>query len=115
MCQKDKVRLVLDMSQPEGRSFIDNLDRVKVEHVKMSTAKSFSFSVMDAGKGALMSKHDMKDAYKLIPCRQGEWRLQGMLWLGKYFFETQMIFGASPAVPNYDSLSITTKELALIP
>ena len=115
ICQKDKVRLVLDMSQPDGRSFNDNVDRVRVEHVKMSTAKSFSFSVMDAGRGALMSKHDMKDAYKLIPCRKEDWRLQGMCWLGKYFFETQMIFGATPAVPNYDGLSSTTKELALIP
>lgn len=111
--QKDKVRLVLDMSRPEGRSFNDNLDKVKLPRVTMATAKQFSYLIREAGRHAVMNKDDMKDAYKLVPAKKEDWRLQGMAWLGKFFLETQLVFGESSAVPNYDSLAGTIQELAL--
>ena len=40
-------------------------------------------------------------------------RLQGMQWLGAYFVNTQQIFGATPAVANYDNLGGTTLEVAI--
>jgi len=111
--QKDKVRLVLDMSRPEGRSFNDNLTVHKLVKVNMSTARQFSFTVKEAGRHALMSKFDMRDAYKLVPARKQDWRLQGMAWLGKFFVETQMIFGACSSVAIYDTLSSTVLDLAI--
>jgi hypothetical protein len=79
----------------------------------MGTAKQFSFLIREAGHHAIMTKDDMKDAYKLVPIRKKDWRLQGMTWLGKFFLETQLVFGATTAVPNYDSLASTVQELAL--
>jgi hypothetical protein len=70
--------------------------------------------VIEAGEGALMSKFDLKDAYKNIPAKMEDWRLQGFQWCGKYFFETKMIFGASPSVANFDILGSTLVELAVI-
>jgi hypothetical protein len=78
--QKAKVCLVMDMSRPEGRSFNSNLTKDVLDKVSMSTAKQFGYSVREAGIGAIMSKLDMKDAYKLIPAKKANWKLQGMSW-----------------------------------
>lgn len=111
--QKDKIRLVLDMSRPEGRGFNDNLDKVQLQKVTMATAQQFSFLVMEAGLHAVMNKDDMRDAYKLVPVKMEDWRLQGLSWLGKYFLETQLVFGESSAVPLYDALASTIQDLAI--
>jgi len=113
VAQKDKVRLVLDMSRPKDASFNDNVDNLKLEQVTMSTARQFGYSVKDSGKYSIMSKFDMKDAYKLIPCQPKDYRLQGLCWLDRYFVDTRMIFGASTAVANYDTFSRTVKDLVL--
>ena len=110
--QKDKVRPVLNMSYPKDKSYNDNVDKHKVRKVRMSTARQVGQSLRAAGKGALMSKIDMKDAYKHVPARTADYRLQGFVWLGRYFLDTQLIFGASPAVDNYDNLGDTTLNVA---
>ncbi len=111
--QKDKVRLVLDMSRPKGRSFNDNISKRHVGRISMATAQSFSYKLLEAGKAAIMSKQDMKDAYKLIPAKAEDRRLQGMRWCGAYFVEEKMTFGSTASPYNYDVLSATVKDLAV--
>jgi len=112
MDRNDKIRPVINMSGPKNSSFNSNILAKRMEKVRMSTAKSFGYDVREAGKNALMSKFDLKDAFKLIPARQQDWKLQGFSWLGRSFFETQMIFGARPSVSNFDRLGKTVVELA---
>jgi hypothetical protein len=111
--QKEKIRLVMDMSRPEGRSFNSNLTRHLLDKVDMSTARKFGYSVKEAGQGAIMSKLDMKDAYKLIPAQKNDWRLQGMAWCGRFFVDLKGTFGGTPSVTNYDALAATTQDLAI--
>jgi hypothetical protein len=112
-CRNNSVRPIINMSEPKGTSFNDNLNEKAMEKVWMSTAKSFSYKLISVGKNCLISKYDLKDAYKNIPARMQDWRLQGFKWGGKYFFETKMIFGASPSVANFDILGSTIVELAV--
>jgi len=111
--RNEKVRPVINMSAPKNESFNDNVDPFKVEKVWMDTAKNFSYTLKEVRGSALISKFDIKDAYKTIPAKKEDWRLQGFEWLGKYFFETQMIFGAVPSVCNFDRLGNTLVELAV--
>ena len=110
--QKDKVRPVLNMSSPKGRSFNDNINKDKVGRSPMSSARQFGQALKKSGRGSIISKMDMKDAYKLIPARPGDFRLQGFYWHGAYFVETQMIFGATTAVNNFDIVAKTIQLLA---
>jgi hypothetical protein len=112
--QDTKVRPCLNVSLPVGESFNDNIDDNQVEKVKMTSARSFGFSVMEAGRGAIMSKFDQCDAYKIIPSTVVDRRLQGFKWLDRYFVETQQIFGASTAVANYNILGQVILMLAKI-
>ncbi len=112
--QKEKVRTVLNVSLPKGSSFNDNIDELKLEKVKMCTAKKFSYTIAEAGKNALMCKFDMQDAYKNVPVPLEELRLQGFQWLGKFFIETRQIFGSKSAVSNFDILGQTIQDIAII-
>jgi hypothetical protein len=65
--QKDKVRVIMDLSNPEGECFNDDVDINSVEKVHMATAKEFGYAVVDCGHGARMWKFVMRDASKIYP------------------------------------------------
>jgi hypothetical protein len=116
--QKDKVRPILNLSSPSGESFNDNVDEYKVPKTYQSSARLFGQSLLEVGPGAVMSKMDMRDAFKLVPARIEDLRLQGFCWLGAFFIDTQQIFGGSPSVANFDQvaemvLNITKSETGL--
>jgi hypothetical protein len=111
--RNNKIRPVINLSYPDGGSFNDNVIKNHLEKVKMATAKEFSFAVLAAGPSAKMSKFDIKDAYKLIPAKKSDWPAQGFTWLGRHFFETQMVFGGVPSVSNFDRLGKTIVDLTL--
>jgi hypothetical protein len=110
--QPTKVRPVLDISLPKGSSFNDNVNKSKVEKTEMATAQKFAFTLREAGFGAIMSKFDAKDAYKMIPAPVKDYPSQGFTWLGR-LIEKKQIFGASTAVANYDTFSNTVRSIAL--
>jgi hypothetical protein len=110
--QSGKVRPVLNLSAPEKMSFNDNVDEDKLKKVRMTSAKQFAASLVEAGRNARFSKYDLVDAYKNVPVKIRDLRLQGFSWLNKYFVETRQIFGAKTAVPNYDILGNTLLTLA---
>jgi hypothetical protein len=112
--QGSKVRPVLNGSLPEFKSLNSNVNPLKVEKVKMCSARCFSYSVIDAGDSSYIAKMDMLNAYKNIPCVPSEYRLQGFHWLGKYFIETRQIFGAKTAVFNFDVLGKTLLDATLV-
>ena len=90
------------------------MNRDKLEKVKMATARQFSYGLKRAGTGAEFSKFDIKNAYKLIPAKVKDYRLQGFCWLGKYFVETQQTFGGVPSVCNFDRLARTKDVITCI-
>jgi hypothetical protein len=105
--QKTKVRPILNLSSPKGRSFNDAVDGWKIENLQMSTPRLFSGSILKAGKNALISKTDIQDAYKLIPNPVSEWKYYGFRWLGKFFVDTTTVFGSKTAPASFDPLPET--------
>lgn len=111
--QHGKIRPILNVSEPEGRSLNDNVDKDRLEKVFMSSARDFGDSLVKAGKGAVFSKFDLSDAYKNIPAKIVDLRLQGFSWLNKYFVEDKQIFGAAASVCNFDVLGHTVLDIAI--
>jgi hypothetical protein len=75
--QPTKTRICINVSQPEGRSFNDNIEKTELERVRMSSARQFGHMVLEAGRNSIMAKPDIVDAYKNIPARLEDLRLQG--------------------------------------
>jgi hypothetical protein len=89
--QNEKVRPVLDLSEPKGASFNSNVCEEKLEKVVMSSSKKFGKTLFEAGKHATFSKFDYVDAYKNVPVQISDLRLQGFEWKNRYFEETRQV------------------------
>jgi hypothetical protein len=72
----------------------------------MSTARDFSFSILEAGYGAKMLKHDLCNAYKIIPSHPSAWRLHGFSWLSKFFVDSTSIFVSKSAPAHSNCLGL---------
>jgi hypothetical protein len=105
--QRNKIRIIMDLSSPEGSSYNDAIDESALEKVSMSSARLFGYSVQDCGRGARMWKFDMVDAYKTIPAAKQDLRLQGFSWLGRFFVELKKVFGSKESVSAFDRLNNT--------
>jgi hypothetical protein len=80
----------------------------------MSSARSFGYSITEAGKNSTIAKHDIVDAYKNVPAKLSDLRYQGFTWLGKHFIELRQMFSAASSVQNFDILANTIKTLTLV-
>jgi len=112
--QEGKVRPVLNVSAPVGRSLNDNTDKLKLEKIHMSSAREFGYLLVKCGQGATISKSDVCDAYKLIPVPIEELNQQGFMWGNKYFVENSQIFGANSAPCNFDQVNHTVVVIAIV-
>ena len=110
--QLDKVRPIVNLSAPEGLSYNDAIKPLPKVH--MDSAKKISQRIFRKGRGTLMCKLDMVAAYKIVPTRPDQWRLQGFRWLQKYFIDTRLMFGSKSAVPNYDNLHAAIVIIAIV-
>jgi hypothetical protein len=113
VARKSKVRPVVNLSSPKGTSFNDNINKLAVMKVRMSSAAQFGQSVRAIGQGARITKLDMKDAYKLVPAKTADYRLQGFERQGHLFVDTQQIFGSATAAANFDKLAGTVLKIVL--
>lgn len=53
--------------------------------------------INELGQGALLSKIDFKNVFRLIPMQQEDWNLLGMHWKDKYYIDTYLPFGLQSA------------------
>jgi hypothetical protein len=110
--QRNKIRIIMNLSAPKGDSYNDAIHEIALQKVTMSSARLFGYSVVECGRGAKMSKFDMVDAYKTVPAHSNDLRLQGFTWLGRYFIELKKVFGSKEAVSAFDRLNNTLVTLA---
>ena len=99
------------MGTPAEKSYNDAMDKIQLSKLKMATVKDFAQAAAAAGKGATMSKIDLKDAYKIVPCHPNLWARQGFSWLGKYFVNLTTIFGSKAAPADFDCVAKTISQL----
>ena len=57
---------------------------------------------MSVGRGALLTKLDVRNTFWLIPVSPDDWRLLGIHWQNQYYFEKMLPFGlrSSPFIFN---------------
>ena len=111
--QPSKIRPVMNLSSPKLLSLNDAVNELLLPKLSMSTAKEFSYSLLDAGLFAKMWKFDLKDAYKNIGTHPCMWKLHGFQWLQKFFVDTTTIFGSKSAPADFDCVAEMIANLAL--
>jgi hypothetical protein len=111
--QQDKVRICINVSLPKENNLNNNIKKQSLETVIMTSAKLFSYSILECGTGSRLWKFNFQDAYKNVPVPLHDLRLQGFSWLGAYFVELKQMFGAAVSVQNFDILGNTIKACVL--
>ena len=72
----------MDISAPEGYSVNDGISRElsSLSYVKVDDVVA---RVLQLGRGAMLAKMDIKQAYQNVPVHPADRRLLGMQWKGQ--------------------------------
>ena len=106
--QPGKWCLIVDLSFPEGASVNDGIPPSYCSMRYPSTDMGIE-QIFTAGRGAQLSKLDIKDAYRIVPVHSDDWIVLGMQWKGQYFIDTCLPFGLRSAPKLFTTLADTAK------
>jgi len=83
-------------SAPVGFSINDFIDPSMYSLSYCSVDDAYAF-INQLGPGTLLSKIDLKDAFRLIPVRSADWNLLGAHWKQQFFIDTCLPFSLQSA------------------
>ena len=115
--EESNVRIIMDMSRPEGLSFNDGIDEsFKIRYnLKIDSAGDVLERIRQFGPGCWISKLDVKDAYKMYALHPSQWRLQCFSFFGLHFCDYRMIFGDKKAVHVFSFFHHLIIKAAVLP
>ena len=99
-----KYRLIVDLSYPSGRSVNDGIvgSLCSLQYVSVESAAQ---TVLQLGRGTLLAKLDIRDAYRNIPVHPEDRWLLGMSWRGEVFIDTVLPFGLRSAPKIFSAVA----------
>ena len=86
------IRLIMDLSQPVGNSVNEFISKEDFP-CKYTPFDEASRLVRQVGPGCLLTKVDIKHAYRLLPVRPEDWPLLVYHWEGQYCVDLKLPFG----------------------
>ena len=94
-------RVITHLSAPAGWSVNDYIDpeEVTLSYTTIDDAVSIAAKL---GRGSLLAKIDLKQAFRQCPVRPADWHLLGLVWKGRYYYDKRLPFGlrSSPFLFN---------------
>lgn len=111
-----KKRLIVDLSAPHDKpgdpsiNELINKEEFSLSYVKLDDAIRI---IAKKGRGALLCKTDIVDAFKLIPIHPTLRPYYGIQWKGQYFFYTRLVFGSRSSPKIFDTLSTAICWIAI--
>lgn len=103
-----KKRLIVDLSSPHedpehvSINELINKDLCSMTYVKIDDAIK---AICRYGKGALMTKFDISDAFKNLPIKGSQWPYFCVKWNGLYYVFVRLVFGCRSSPRIFDTLS----------
>ena len=89
-CNKPgKWRLIVKLSSPSALSINDGIDHIQ-SSLHYSGLNEALAMINRLGKGSLLAKLDIKNAYRLIPVHPDDRPLLGMKWDGDVFLDAAL-------------------------
>ena len=98
-----KWHLITDLSFPEGASINDAIDP-SLCSLKYITVDQVARKALQLGKGALITKINVKSAYRLIPVSPGDHHYLGMQWNGQVYVDGMLPFGLHSAPKIFNAV-----------
>ena len=103
-----KKRLIVDLSSPH-----DDLRNVSINELIDKDSCSLAYVRLDdaikaicrCGKGALLTKYDIANAFKICPIRADQWPYFCVKWEKKFYVFVRLVFGCRSSPRIFDTLS----------
>ena len=92
----NKWRLIVDLSSPSGHSVNDGISK-ELASLTYVSVDDIVVEVGRRGRGTLLAKMDIKQAYRNIPVHPNDRPLLAMQWQGKKFVDATLPFGLRSA------------------
>ena len=91
-----KLRLIHHLSAPVARSINDGIDKedYSLHYVTVDDAIEI---IMRLGRGCLLAKTDIRNAFRLCPVHPDDYHLLGITWMGHYYYDRVLPFGLRSA------------------
>ena len=96
--------MICNLSAPQGQSINDWIDPAKCSEQYSSFDRAIEL-VSKMGKGALIGKKDIANAFRLMPIRPEDFCLLGFQFQDKYYFDKSLPFGCSIACATFEKFS----------
>lgn len=112
-----KARIIVNLSAPineEGPGSVNSGMKIEDFPAKMSSTAKFVESLFRVGRNALICKSDWNAAYKHQFVHEDDLKLQFVKFLGKYFCELALVFGAISSPGIYDDLAKVVLGIAML-
>ena len=87
-----------------GECYNEAINENKIPIISMSSPREIADLLIEYGPTAHFSKLDHKAAFKLVPVQTDIMALQGFQFLGRFFEESQLVFGSCSSPAIYDRL-----------
>ena len=97
-------RLIHDLSFPHDNSVNSHIDKA-LTSVYYQTLDDCVSVILSLGRGALVAKADLKDAFRIIPIHPVDYRLLGFKWQNKYYYDKCLPMGCSLSCSIFESFS----------
>ena len=85
--QVNKWQLIVDLSHPVGFSVNDGIPRC-LSSIKYITIDNAIQEILRLGRGTMLAKIDIKNAFRLLPEHPGDRHLLGMSWSDGIYIDT---------------------------
>ena len=99
-----KWRLIVDMSSPEGGS-VNNGIPGDFCSLSYATVADAARGITSYGRGALMIKVDIRNAYRVVPIHPDDRWLMGMSWKDAVYVDTALPFGLRSAPKIFTAIA----------
>ena len=109
--EEGKFRRIHHLSFPEGHSVNDHIPQVEktVHYQRVDDAVQ---AIYRSGKMCWLAKTDIASAYRIVPVNPDDYRLLGMEWRGRYFYDKCLPMGCASACAIFQRFSDAINQVA---
>ena len=99
-----KWRLIMDLSSPPGESVNDGISS-ELSSVSYTSLDHLASLVLLLGRGSLLVKADIQEAYRMVPVHPQDQPLLGVQWNGCIYLDKMLPFGLRSAPKIFSAVA----------
>lgn len=100
----NKYRIIHDLSFPPGESVNDSIPAA-YKPVSYEGIRRIVELVAQLGKGTLVAKADIQEAYRILPVHPSQYYLLGFSWNKEFYYDKRLPMGASTSCSTFEQVS----------